>query len=41
MYDLSKKWCITVRFTQTGRMKALLGYVLRFDQAAKAVDGQE
>ncbi len=40
-YDLSKKWCITVRFTQTGRMKALLGYALRFDQAAKAVDGQE
>jgi len=24
--------------TQAGRMKALLGYVLRFGQAAKAVD---
>ncbi|MEQ1749652.1 MAG: translocation/assembly module TamB domain-containing protein [Prosthecobacter sp.] len=41
MYDLSEKWRITGRFTQTGRMKALLGYVLRFGQAAKAVDGQE
>jgi hypothetical protein len=37
-YDLSDKWRITGRFTQAGRMKALLGYVLRFGQAAKAVD---
>ncbi len=38
MYDLSEKWRITGRFTQAGRMKALLGYMLRFGQAAKAVD---
>jgi autotransporter translocation and assembly factor TamB len=38
MYDLTEKWRITGRFTQAGRMKALLGYVLRFGQAAKAVD---
>jgi hypothetical protein len=37
-YDLSDKWRITGRFTQAGRMKALLGYVLRFGLAAKAVD---
>ena len=37
-YDLSEKWRITGRFTQAGRMKALLGYVLRFGQAAKAVN---
>lgn len=38
MYDLTEKWRITGRFTQAGRMKALLGYVIRFGQAAKAVD---
>ena len=38
MYDLSENWRITGRSTQAGRMKALLGYVLRFGQAAKAVD---
>ena len=41
MYDLSEKWRVTGRFTQTGRMKALLGYVLRFGKAAKAVDDKE
>lgn len=38
MYELTEKWRITGRFTQTGRMKALLGYVLRFGKAAQAVD---
>lgn len=37
-YDLTDNWRITGRFTQTGRMKALLGYVLRFGKAAQAVD---
>jgi hypothetical protein len=37
-YDLSEKWRLTGRFTQTGRMKALLGYVLRFGEAAQAMD---
>jgi hypothetical protein len=37
MYELTEKWRITGRFTQSGRMKALLGYVLRFGQAAQAV----
>jgi|GEM_PF-619386 len=39
-YDLSENWRVTGRFTQTGRMKALLGYVLRFGQAAQAVDAR-
>ncbi|TDU70675.1 autotransporter translocation and assembly factor TamB [Prosthecobacter fusiformis] len=37
-YDLSENWRVTGRFTQTGRMKALLGYVLRFGKAARAMD---
>lgn len=40
-YELSEKWRITGRFTQTGRMKALLGYVLRFGKAAQAMDARE
>lgn len=39
-YDLSEKWRLTGRFTQTGRMKALLGYVLRFGKAAQALDSR-
>jgi hypothetical protein len=39
-YDLSEKWRVTGRFTQTGRMKALLGYVLRFGKAAQAMDAR-
>ncbi|MEN3944206.1 translocation/assembly module TamB domain-containing protein [Prosthecobacter sp. SYSU 5D2] len=37
-YDLSEKWRLTGRFTQTGRMEAMLGYVLRFGEAALAMD---
>ncbi|SKB04070.1 Autotransporter translocation and assembly factor TamB [Prosthecobacter debontii] len=37
-YDLSDEWRLTGRFTQTGRMKLLLGYVLRFGKAAQAMD---
>lgn len=37
-YDLSDHWRVSARFTQTGRMKALLGWVLRFGQAAQAVE---
>ncbi len=37
-YDLTENWRVTGRFTQTGRMKALLGYVLRFGKAAQAMD---
>lgn len=37
-YDLTENWRLTGRFTQTGRMKALLGYVLRFGKAAQAMD---
>lgn len=39
-YDLSERWRVTGRFTQTGRMKALLGYVLRFGKAAQAMDAR-
>lgn len=35
-YDLTDHWRVSARFTQTGRMKALLGWVLRFGQAAQA-----
>ncbi|HCN76016.1 MAG TPA: hypothetical protein DIT13_02330, partial [Verrucomicrobiales bacterium] len=37
-YDLTENWRLTNRFTQAGRMKTLLGYVLRFGKAARAVD---
>lgn len=37
-YDLTDHWRVSARFTQTGRMKALLGWVLRFGKAAQAVD---
>ncbi len=39
-YELSDKWRITGRFGQSGRVKALLGYVLRFGQAAQAIDAR-
>lgn len=39
-YDLTDHWRVSARFTQTGRMKALLGWVLRFGKAAQAVGGQ-
>lgn len=38
MYELTPKVRFTGRFTQSGRMKALLGYVLRFGKAARAMD---
>lgn len=41
MYELTENWRVTGRFTQAGRMKALLGYVLRFGQAAQAVDDKD
>jgi hypothetical protein len=38
MYELTPKVRFTGRFMQSGRMKALLGYVLRFGKAARAVE---
>lgn len=38
MYEITPKIRFTGRFTQSGRMKALLGYVLRFGKAARAMD---
>lgn len=38
MYELTPKLRVIGKFTQSGRMKALLGYVLRFGQAARAVE---
>lgn len=38
MYEITPKFRFIGRFSQTGRMKALLGYVLRFGKAARAVD---
>lgn len=38
-YELTENWRLTNRFTQAGRMKTLLGYVLRFGKAAQAMDG--
>lgn len=35
-YDLTDKWRIVGRFTQSGRMRAALGYLLRFGKAAQA-----
>jgi hypothetical protein len=40
MYELTPKVRFTGRFMQSGRMKALLGYVLRFGMAARAVEEQ-
>jgi hypothetical protein len=41
MYEMTPKVRFTGRFTQSGRMKALLGYVLRFGQAARAVEEKQ
>lgn len=41
MYELTPNVRFTGRFTQTGRMKALLGYVLKFGKAARAVEEDE
>jgi hypothetical protein len=38
MYEITPKVRFIGRFSQTGRMKALLGYVLRFGKAARAMD---
>jgi autotransporter translocation and assembly factor TamB len=38
MYEITPNIRFTGRFTQSGRMKALLGYVLRFGKAARAMD---
>lgn len=35
-YDLTDQWRIIGRFTQSGRMRAALGYLLRFGKAAQA-----
>jgi len=37
-YDLTEKWRIIGRFTQSGRMRAALGYLLRFGKAAQATE---
>jgi autotransporter translocation and assembly factor TamB len=36
-YDLSRHWRLTSRFTQSGRMKAALGYLLRFGERVQAL----
>lgn len=36
-YDLSRHWRLTSRFTQSGRMKAALGYLLRFGERIQAL----
>lgn len=38
MYEITPKFRFTGRFSQSGRMKLLLGYVLRFGKAARAMD---
>jgi hypothetical protein len=38
MYEITPKVRFIGRFSQSGRMKALLGYVLRFGKAARAMD---
>lgn len=38
MYEITPKFRFIGRFSQTGRMKALLGYVLKFGKAARAMD---
>ena len=38
MYELTPNVRFTGRFTQSGRMKALLGYVLKFGKAARAME---
>jgi len=38
MYEITPKFRFIGRFSQSGRMKGLLGYVLRFGKAARAVD---
>jgi hypothetical protein len=40
MYEVTPKVRFTGRFMQSGRMKALLGYVLKFGKAARAVEEQ-
>ncbi len=40
MYEISPKVRFTGRFMQSGRMKALLGYVLRFGKASRAMDDE-
>jgi len=37
-YEITPNVRFIGRFTQSGRMKALLGYVLKFGQAARAMD---
>lgn len=41
MYEVTPSVRFTGRFTQSGRMKALLGYVLRFGKAARAVEEEQ
>ncbi|WP_395735349.1 translocation/assembly module TamB domain-containing protein [Prosthecobacter sp.] len=38
MYEITPKIRFTGRFTQSGRMKALLGYVMKFGKATRAMD---
>ena len=37
-YDLTEKWRIIGRFTQSGRMRAALGYLIRFGKAAQTAE---
>ena len=37
-YDLSRHWRLTSRFAQSGRMRAGLGYLLRFGQRVQALE---
>ncbi len=37
-YDLTDRWRFIGRFTQTGRMRAAFGYLLRFGKAARAME---
>jgi len=40
MYEVTPNVRVTGRFTQSGQMKALLGYVLRFGKAARAMEDE-
>ncbi len=36
-YDLTRHWRLTNRFTQNGRMKTTIGYLLRFGERVQAL----
>ena len=37
-YDLTEKWRVIGRFTQSGRMRMALAYLIRFGKAAQAME---